>query len=75
MGESSAAIDLVSSLVEHMDSHLDYPKECAAKQFEVLLSKYGCHADTLTLEQLREIVGDHLQNVLIELKEDGSCAS
>jgi hypothetical protein len=47
-----------------MDSQLDYPKECATKQFEELLNKYGCHADTLTLDQLREIVGDHLQNVL-----------
>ncbi len=74
MGESSAVSNLVSSLVEHMDSQLDYPKECATKQFEELLNKYGCHADTLTLDQLREIVGDHLQNVLIELKENGSCA-
>lgn len=61
---------LASTLLEHMD----LPKEYARKQYESLLKQYNLCSDSLTLEQLREVLADHLQNVLLELKEKGDCA-
>lgn len=59
-----------STLMEHMD----LPKEYAQKQYRELLAQYGFHPESITLDQLREILADHLQNVLVELKEKGDCA-
>jgi len=64
--------NLVYSIVEHMDSELKYPKTEGLKEIEALLTQYGCNPDTVTLDQLREIVGDLLQNTLLELKESES---
>ncbi len=61
--------NLILSLIDHMETELDYPKDCSMKQFDLLLKSYRQCPETLTLDALRELVADHLQNVLVELKD------
>ena len=60
---------LASTLMEHMD----LPQEYAQKQYNDLRAQYGANPESRTLDQLRDILADHLQTVLLELKEKGDC--
>lgn len=46
------------------------PQEPVEREFNALLEKHGKHPETLTLEELREVMAEYLQSVFLELKED-----
>lgn len=47
------------------------PQEPVEREFNALLLKYGKDAESLTLDELREIMAEYLQLVFLEmLKED-----
>ena len=48
----------------------DLPNEPIRKELESLLLAAGKTPETLTLEDLREVLADYLQTVLLETKTD-----
>ena len=50
----------------------DLPNEPVRRELEGLLLAAGKSPETLTLEDLREVLADYLQTVLLETKNDVS---
>ncbi len=48
------------------------PQEPVEKEFNALLAKYGKTPETLTLEELREVMADYLQIVFLEMQTEQS---
>lgn len=46
------------------------PQEPVKKELEGLAAAHGKSLETLTLEELREVMADYLQTVFLELQED-----
>lgn len=46
------------------------PQDLMEREFNALLSKLGKNPDTLTLEELREVMEYYLQVVFIEAQKD-----
>ncbi len=45
------------------------PTDPVEREFNKLLSKHGTTAEEMTIEDLREIVAEYLQTVILELAE------
>ncbi|MFP5518625.1 MAG: hypothetical protein ACLGGX_01880 [Bdellovibrionia bacterium] len=45
------------------------PQDTCESEFKEVLSKYGKNPETLTLEELREVIAEFLQDSLLELSE------
>lgn len=48
------------------------PQEMISKEVHHLIKSHGFSEDSLTLEQLREVMADYMQNILLDLKEEYS---
>lgn len=46
------------------------PQNLIEKEFNSLLSKYGKNPETLTLDELREMMAEYLQIVFLEIKKE-----
>lgn len=46
------------------------PHNLIEREFHSLLSKYGKNPETLTLDELREMMAEYLQIVFLEIKEE-----
>ena len=57
-------LDLMRFLIETSG----LPQDSLAKELNKLLSKSGYDPQGLTLEQVREVLGDYLQDALLEAK-------
>ena len=48
------------------------PKDSVQKELTALLAKRGVHPDDATLDDLREVLANYLQEALVEAKRDHS---
>ncbi|MBV2168078.1 MAG: hypothetical protein KUL82_05155 [Bdellovibrio sp.] len=48
------------------------PQDPVEKEFNALLEKHGKTPETLTIEELREVMAEYLQMVFLELHEEMS---
>jgi len=48
------------------------PTDPVEREFNALLAKYGKTPETLTMEELREVMADYLQTVFLEMHDDKS---
>lgn len=48
------------------------PKDFAEKEFFDLLQQYGLSQNTLTLDDLREVLADYVQDLFLEMKNPHS---
>lgn len=55
-------------LVENLLSATGLPEKAIRDEFTELLTKHGKNAETLTLDDLREVLADYLQDVLVGAK-------
>ena len=46
------------------------PVEAISKELEVLIEQVGFDRDTVTLDQLRIVLAEYVQDILLEAKED-----
>lgn len=46
------------------------PQEPVAKEFQALLERYGKNPDSLTMEELREVMAEYLQIVFLEMQTE-----
>lgn len=58
-------------LFDQIVSGTGLPETLAQDEFTALLARYGKTPDQLTLEDLRLIVADFMQDVLVDVKENG----
>lgn len=55
-------------LVETVIAGTGLPDQMIRDEFTALLTKHGKTAETLTLDDLREVLADYLQDVLVTAK-------
>lgn len=55
-------------LFETVVTHTGLPENAIRDEFSVLLAKHGKSVESLTLDDLREILADYLQDILVEAK-------
>lgn len=48
------------------------PQEPIEREFEALLSQQGKNIETLTLDELREVMAEYLQTVFLDLQDEMS---
>lgn len=48
------------------------PQDSVEKEFNTLLERFGKSPETLTMEELREVMAEYLQMVFLELHEEMS---
>ncbi|WII72987.1 hypothetical protein QJS83_03765 [Bdellovibrio sp. 22V] len=48
------------------------PQDPVEREFNTLLAKHGKSPETLTLEELREVMADYLQTVFLEMQNEQS---
>lgn len=58
------------NLVEAVIAATGLPQNPLEKEFHMLLEKHGKNPEEMTLEDLREVMVDYLQTVMMELHED-----
>lgn len=56
------------ALIKTLIQYSGLPTDLFTEEFEHLIVKHGYNRDTLTLDQVREILADHLQETLLEAK-------
>lgn len=61
---------MANALVKTLIEATDLPNDSLSKEFDRLLASHGTNSDQVTLEQLREIMADYLQTILLETKEE-----
>lgn len=61
---------MANELVRNLISATDLPEEMIAKELTHLLSAHGLNPETVTLNELREIMVEYLQDVLLEMKAE-----
>lgn len=61
---------MANELVQTLITATDLPEDAVARELGTLLSQYGTNTEEITLEQLREIMAEYLQTVLLEVKEE-----
>lgn len=59
-------------LFETIIDETNLPDPVISNEFTSLLEKHGKNPDTMTLEDLREVLASYLQEVFLEVKEVGS---
>lgn len=59
-------------LFETIIDETNLPDPVIRNEFTSLLEKHGKNPDTMTLEDLREVLASYLQEVFLEVKEVGS---
>lgn len=59
-------------LTEKVLEHTGLPKEIIEKEFNTLLAKFGKSPESLTMDELREVMAEYLQLVFLELQEEMS---
>lgn len=60
------------SLVKTVITETGLPQEIMEKEFNALLTKFGKNPESLTIEELREVMAEYLQLVFLELQEEMS---
>ena len=58
-----------NALLETLISATGLPEGDIHREIQVLLSKHNMDSNTLTMEDLREIMAEYLQDVLLSAKE------
>lgn len=48
------------------------PQDLIEKEFNAILEKFGKSPESLTIEELREVMAEYLQLVFLELQEEMS---
>lgn len=61
---------MANELVKTLISATDLPEKALTKELEKIFSQHGTTVEDISLDQLREIMADYLQTVLLEAKED-----
>ncbi|WP_347358391.1 hypothetical protein [Bdellovibrio sp.] len=51
------------------------PQDPVEREFNNLLEKHGKNPESLTLEELREVMADYLQTVFLEMQVESSAES
>ena len=51
------------------------PQDPVEREFNSLLEKHGKNPESLTLEELREVMADYLQTVFLEMQVENSAES
>lgn len=51
------------------------PQDPVEREFNSLLEKHGKNPDSLTLEELREVMADYLQTVFLEMQVENGAES
>ena len=57
-------------LIQEVCSHTDVPEELLSTELKNLLQKRDFCEEHLTLDQLRELLAEYLQDVLLEVKKE-----
>lgn len=60
--------DMGEKLTETVIQGTGLPEHMIRDEFQVLLEKHGLRAETLTLEDLRLVMADYLQDVFLQMK-------
>lgn len=61
---------MANELVKTLINVTELPEDAISKELEKLFAQHGATANEITLDQLREIMADYLQTVLLEAKEE-----
>lgn len=61
---------MAENLFEQVVKNTGLPEDMISQDFLKLLSKKGLGSDSLTLDQLRDVLAEYLQDVFISAKED-----
>lgn len=56
------------TLAEAVIQGTGLPESAIRDEFQMLLDKHGLRPETMTLEDLRMVVADYLQDVFVEMK-------
>lgn len=57
-------------LAETVVQNTGLPEDMIRKEFHQLLERHGLTPETLTLEDLRMVMADYLQDVLLQMKTE-----
>lgn len=58
-----------TKLINFVVENTGLPADPVRRELDGLLEKHGVNPDTMTLEDLREVLADYLQDVFLELQE------
>ena len=58
-----------TKLINFVVENTGLPAEPVHRELNGLLEKHGVNPDSMTLEDLREVLADYLQDVFLELQE------
>ncbi|MGZ3768417.1 MAG: hypothetical protein ACXVCP_01250 [Bdellovibrio sp.] len=61
-----------ASLSKTVIEETGLPKEIIEREFNAILAKFGKNPESLTMEELREVMAEYLQLVFLELQEEMS---
>ncbi len=56
------------ALIKQLVNHTDLPSQLVEEELIRLIEKAGFKKETVTLENLREVLAEYLQDTLIEMK-------
>ncbi|MGZ3773738.1 MAG: hypothetical protein ACXVCY_06860 [Pseudobdellovibrionaceae bacterium] len=59
-----------ASLTKTVIEKTGLPPEMIEKEFNTILAKFGKNPESLTVEELREVMAEYLQLVFLELQEE-----
>lgn len=57
-------------LIQEVCSHTDVPGDLLTTELKTLIEKRDFSEEHLTLDQLREVLAEYLQDILLEVKEE-----
>ncbi len=57
-------------LIQEVCSHTDVPNDLLNAELKFLIKKKNFNEEHLTLDQLRELLAEYLQDILLEAKKD-----
>lgn len=57
-------------LIQEVCSHTDVPEDLLTTELKSLIEKRDFNEEHLTLDQLREVLAEYLQDILLEVKEE-----
>ncbi|MNJ91035.1 hypothetical protein D3C87_86790 [compost metagenome] len=61
---------MANELVKTLVNATELPESALSKELDTLFARHGTNAESVTLDELREIMADYLQTVLLEVKEE-----
>ena len=62
--------NVANKLVQELLSATGLPEELIGQEFQGLAEKYQTSTENVGLEELRQLMADYLQDVMLELKEN-----